>query len=144
MKYAATFEFSGFGDYWGGNGRRWDDDAGCLFSFYGPKTTMRELVEGWIDDANLGGDLDRKVPFADMTNADLREALFNMLSEEGQKAYHEGDKAGPCEIAAFYAECNEGEDLDDCESPVAIVLLQAVCEHDEILSKCDTCNGEED
>jgi hypothetical protein len=42
---AATYEYQGFVDYWGGNGRRWDDDAGCLFAYLSNTTTVGDLVD---------------------------------------------------------------------------------------------------
>ena len=78
MRLQATFEFNGLGDYWGGNGRRWDDDAGCLFATYGPRTTLQDVVEQWVMDFNSGGDCDTFPQ--DVTDKEVPDRCWGRLS----------------------------------------------------------------
>ena len=125
----ATFEFSGFGDYWGGNGRRWDDNAGCLFAHYSTDTTLRDLVDMWVDDFNMGGDCD-SFP-ENVTGKDVRSAIMDSLTEKGREDYKTGAIS---EFSVEYANVNDlevGVPLDEQvdehgfdELPVAIVLIE--------------------
>ncbi|MHC4301007.1 MAG: hypothetical protein ACYS7Y_27345 [Planctomycetota bacterium] len=129
----ATFEFSGMVDYWGGDGRRWDDNAGCLFTSYSTDTTLRDIVDGWVNDFCAGGDCDT-LP-EDVTESDVRAAILDMFTEQGRADYESGALA---ECATEFAECNDleaGVPLDDQEDedtwgeyPVCIVLIE-----------CETC-----
>jgi len=123
-KLSASFEFSGFSDYWSGNGRRWDYDAGCLFAYYSANTTLRDLIDQWVDDFNAGGECD-DMPEG-ITDSDVREALLEMLSDGGRKNY-ENDAI--CEFSAEYTSANGlevGADIEGDDSSVAIVLLEVV------------------
>jgi hypothetical protein len=109
-------------DYWGGNGRRWDDDAGCLFAHYGPLTTLRDIIDQLVDDYNSGGDCD-SFPSSVSSN-NVRAALLAMLTDKGRTDYASNARS---EFALAYVEANgnEDEDEDDMgEFPVVIVLLE--------------------
>jgi hypothetical protein len=113
----ASYLYSGMVDYWGGDGRRWDNDAGCLFASYGPGTTVRDLVDQWVDDFNMGGDCD-SLP-EDIGDADIRDALLEMLTPEGRADYDSG------QVWEGSLDCEESEDEDDfTEWPVCIILIE--------------------
>ena len=122
---SATFLYSGMPDYWHGDGDRWDENKGCLFAYYGPTTTLREMVDEWVDDSR-NGDLDDKAAWSDVSDDEIRAALIEMLSPQGRKEYDD-ETAGPCEFARAYADANgiEGDDDGDSdgESPFAVVLV---------------------
>ena len=130
----ATFLFSGFIDYWGGDGARWEPNKGCLFAHYSTDTTVKDIIDELVDDFNWGGDCD-SFP-NDVTEDDVRQALIGMLSGQGQADYESGALS---EFAKYYAEDNDlepGAPFDDQanlntfdEMPVIIVLLTCdVCE----------------
>lgn len=123
-KLTATFLYSGFPDYWRGDSDRWDDDKGCLFSYYDHRTTLKDLIDGWVDDFCAGGDCDSMDE--DITDSDVRAALLDMLTDEGRRDYDSGAVA---ECAKEFGECNDyskDDDLEDCdEYPFAVVLLAA-------------------
>src|SRR5688572_27018342 len=129
LKISAEFEYSGLPDYWGGNGARWADDHACAFAFYGPASTLRELIDEWAaDDA----DQDGKAFFEHFTRADIEAALIEMLTDQGRA---EIDQI--CEFAREYGDANghdydfAGDDDDrecsccaqDFDGPQAIVML---------------------
>lgn len=113
----ATLEYSGMIDFWSGNGRRWDDNAGCLFAPYDEQTTLRELVDSWVDDFNCGGDCDS---FPDnVTSGDVRRAILDSFTPRGKKDYEEN---AICEFAYGLE-----EDVDcDGEFPVVVLLLEII------------------
>lgn len=126
----ATHLYDGLPDYWGGDGDRWDDNKGCLFSHYSTDTTLHDLVDGWINDWNMGGDCD-SMPES-IGEKEVRAALLAMLTDEGRTMYGDGSLA---ECSITFAEANGIEpgqpeiDLDNDEDycgndPVAIVLLE--------------------
>ena len=91
MKLTVSHEFMGWSDYWGGNGRRWDTDAGCVFAFYGKDTTLRDCVDQWLDDFMTGGDfVDGCEAWDKVTAVDLRQAIINSLTEQGRRDYESG------------------------------------------------------
>jgi hypothetical protein len=137
-----TFLFSGMGDYWKGDGDRWEDNAGCLFAYYGAGTTLRELVDQWVDDYLSGGDCDSFT--IDIDDGEIRESIVEtMLSDSGRADYANNAIA---ECAIEYADANDivasddddddddddfGDDFDDGESPVAIILVKIVVDDDD-------------
>lgn len=135
-KVRARYEFSGLPDYWGGNGRRWDDNAGCVFAYYDGRTTLRDLIDSAVDDFCMGGDFEPRCsdcdPWADITEDDVRAALLDCLTDSGRADYESGAIA---ECAADYAAINGFDedcepDYEYCDSPVCIFLLEIV-EDDE-------------
>jgi len=111
-KITASYLYSGLPDYWGGDGRRHDNDAGCLFAFYGANTTLRDIIDSAVDDFCDGGDFyvdNADVdPWVDVSQDEVREALLACLTAEGRADY---DNNVISEFAAVYAACN---DLDKC------------------------------
>ena len=161
-KLTATWIYSGLTDYWGGNGKRWDDNNGCLFASYGTNTSVRDLVDQLVDDFNAGGDCVSM--HKDIRENDVRAALLGMMSDVGRIAYASGALS---EYSIEYAKANSleaGVDLDDqvndedrClydESPVIIILLEStICsecgdwaEHsvNDICSDCEENDGDLD
>ena len=102
MAVMASYEYSGMGDYWGGNGRRWDKDAGCLFAYYGRDTTLGDIVDMLCEDYWSGGECDE---FPEGVSTDMiREAIMtDMLNELGRADVKSGALA---ECAINYAACN--------------------------------------
>lgn len=138
-KITASFEYSGMVDYWGGNGRRWDNNAGCLFAYYSTDTTLREIVDQWVDEYTMGGDCD-EFP-EEITEEDIRQAILDSLTPIGLADYNSNEL---CEWSESYANINgwtagipleeqlPDEDLylADGESPVAIILIEYEYEPD--------------
>jgi len=108
-------EFFGMVDYWGGNGRRWDDNAGCLFAYVNSQTTLRDCVDQWVEDFICGGDCD-SFP-AEITAEQIREAILEGLTPQGRQNYADG---ALCEHAREL----DPEDDDADESPVWILLVE--------------------
>lgn len=110
-----THEYCGHSDYWSGNGARWGDNAGCLFAFYDHETTLREVIDQWVDDFNGGGDCD-SFP-EDITSEDIRKAIMDSLTTEGVKDY---------ETNAIFGPARDLEDpIGECdESPIAVILVE--------------------
>jgi len=134
-KVTVSHEFMGWSDYWGGNGRRWDDNAGCLFAYYGKDTTLKDCVDQWVDDFLSGGDCD-SMP-EDVTSDDVYEAILTtLLNDRGRQDYHSGALA---ECAADIADITDEEVDDDyCESPIWVILVEV-----ETCPDCGDCTGEE-
>ena len=134
----ATFIFSGLPYYWGGDGRRNDNDARCLFALYGKDTTLRDIIDSAVEDFYNGGDFylhdSGPDPWADVDGEDVRAALLECLSAQGRADY---DSGAISEFAADYADANNLDDLDDFgDYPVCIFLLEvAVC--DEYGGTCE-------
>lgn len=145
MKITATFEYSGHADYWGGNGRRWDRNAGCAFAFYGRDTTLRDIIDQWVQDTWTN---DADLPDC-ISDDDIREAILNMLTDAGRNDYETGalydgaqeliDYGDPleCKECGEQLGCDHSDDCefsgsevveDDCdgleESPIAVVLIE--------------------
>lgn len=124
---SADVIYSGFPDYWGGDGDRWDDNKGCLFAYYGRDTTLRDLIDSFVDDFNSGGDCDSMPD--EITDHDVRIALLEMLSDQGRQDYANGALAV---CAEEYAEANPDEEDDEhSESPFVVVLITC-----EVCSEC--------
>lgn len=143
----ARYIYSGMGDYWGGDGDRWDDNKGCLFAYYGKDTTLHDLIDQLVDDFNSGGDCETMPE--DITDCDVRAALLEMLTDQGRDDYMNDVVAG---CAEDYADANDDEEDDDCsESPIFVVLMECEvcsecktwCDHyvDDV---CETCYEKED
>jgi hypothetical protein len=124
-------EYSGLSDYWGGNGDRWDNNAGCLFAYYGAETTLRDCVDGWVNDFCAGGDCDSF--HEDITSDDIHNAIMLSMTERARAGYKSGAIA---ECADAYAQINglgayseDGEDDEEDlyegldESPVWIIKV---------------------
>ena len=126
-KIKVSHEYSGMPDYWGGNGRRWDDDAGCLFAYYGRNTSLRDCVDQWVDEFFNGGDCD-SLPH-NITENDLRDAILEAFTEQGRADYHSGAIA---ECSADFAAINGPPCCFDCEQELG----------EAHLDDCSFCDGE--
>jgi hypothetical protein len=128
----------GMADYWGGNGRRWDDDAGCLFAYIGPDSTVKDIVDELCDDFIMGGDCDSLPECVD--SDDIREAILAMLSDAGRADYESGalfDSGMDWDVDE-----NDADDDDyPFESPVLIVLIEV---EDPVKTLCDDCEAYDD
>lgn len=118
-KIQATFIYSGMVDYWGGDGDRWDDNKGCLFSHYDGRTPLRDIIDGAVDDFCSGGDCDTL--HADITEDHIRAALLEMLSDAGRADY-ESDAVAEC--AQEFADANGYSECRECGNSIGD-------EHDE-------------
>jgi len=125
---SVTHEYTGLIDYWSGNGRRWDDDAGCLFASYSTDTTLRDCVDAWCDDFSGGGDCDAFPE--DIDTVSLRAAILESFTDQGRKDY--ADRA-LAECATNFAHANglkpgvpldEQTTDDNDELPVWIILVE--------------------
>lgn len=116
-KVRATYLYSGLSDYWGGDGRRWDNDAGCVFAYYDGSTTLGDLFDQMIDDFHMGGDFlpgdNGEDVWEDITDEDIHEALMGCLNAVGRRNY-ENDVPWDDSV-----ECDENS-----EYPVCIFLLE--------------------
>ena len=148
MIIRASYLFDGFIDYWRGEGGRWDDNKGCLFAYYGPRTTIREIVDSWVEEFYTGGDCD-SFPES-VTGNNIRDAIIEMLSPDGRVDYFAGtvwdgatefaelndlDQCSECrgKVGHDHENCSRSgeiewtdcsDDLDNDESPVCIVLIE--------------------
>ena len=109
--------FTGYIDFWGGNGCRQGNNSGCLFAWYGPTTTLRECVDAWVDDFSHGGDFDEMVD--DINKEDVRAAILQSFSPKGLADYNNGALCGPAEDITDAADIED----EDCGLPVWILLL---------------------
>ena len=157
----AEFLYAGLPDYWGGNGDRWDDDKGCVFAYYGKGITVRNIIDGAVDDFLGGGDCD-SLP-DEVTDNDVRAALLASLTDIGRADYANdtvsdfatdyadangldrcrdcgakmGDPhEGHCDLIMYYDDVVEDEDCPEdegCDSPMVVFLIRA--------SVCDECGA---
>lgn len=112
------YEYQGYSDYWGGNGRRWDDNAGCLFAFYDNCTTYGDLVDQWVSDFNCSGDCD---DFPEWVTADMvRQACLDAL------------RVSPDTLVD--PDCEVG---NNDESPIYVVLVEI-----DVCPDCGGCPGD--
>jgi hypothetical protein len=148
----AEFIYAGLPDYWGGDGDRWDDDKGCLFSTYGKDSTVKDIVEDAVADFMGGGDCDSLSE--EVTDGAIRAALLDCLSDEGRKDYHNDVVS---ELAVDYADANEldrcrgcsesmGDEHDeDCEILAGVLAMDAYagCVAEDIMVTEEDCNEDE-
>ncbi len=133
-RITVTHEYTGLPDFWGGNGRRWDDNAGCLFASYGAGTTLKECVDEWCNDYWMGGDCD-SFP-EDVTQDDVRAAILDSLTEQGRKDYESGAVAECAEEYAAHNDVDEDDELDGCyDFPFWVILVEITA-----CSECGACD----
>ena len=137
-------EYDGYSDYWCGNGRRWDDNAGCLFASYDRNTTYGDLVDQWIDDFNGGGDCDS---FPDWVDSDvIFEAIKNALRCSLSQIVD--DNATPAPVCRGCGEELGCDHCDDCSIAMALCAEGEECEGYEPSDlsvtddDCDDCEYE--
>lgn len=146
-----THEYVGFSDFWGGNGKRWNDNAGCLFAYYGSSTTLQGCVDQWIDDFMVGGDCEMFPD--DITRDDILAAILDWFTQQGRDDYHSGALA-ECAVGIICPYCGgncndkhgcdgyEGDIdglLENDDSPIWIILVE--CEVGEECDECDNAVG---
>ena len=111
FEISASVIYNGMPDYWSGDGSRWDDDKGCLFAYYSPDTTNEDIVQGWLEDFNMGGDFDGKAVAQQITPEELETALRGVFIDG-------------IDFSATFGPSKDLEDFDeDGESPFCIVLV---------------------
>ncbi len=129
IKVSAQVIYSGFSDYWGGDGDRWDDDKGCLFALYGPETTHNDLVQEWLEDWNAGGDFDGKDIASEVTDTELEQAIRDVFVDG-------------LDMDSVFGPAGSLEDFDpeNDESPQCIILVHI--EKEETFGPCENCGGD--
>lgn len=110
----ATWLYTGVIDYWGGDGRRWDNDAGCVFAYYDRHTTLQSVIDNAAEDYLVSGDFEDSDLWEDVTVEDVHKALLDCLSSDGLKDYYDG--------CATVADGDLDYESDNC--PVCIFLLE--------------------
>lgn len=124
-KVTASFEYTGMPDFWGGNGTRWKDTAGCVFAYYGSDTTNAEVVDQWVDDfMSGGGDFDGKDAFNNVGEPEIRSALENMFRNweaDKDKLFDPSMESDPAD-----------SDEEDAESPMAVALIELDDSEDDV------------
>ena len=70
-------EFSGYGDYWGGASGR-GRGGGCAFAYYGKNTTLRDIVDQWVDDS-WSNEYDFEDCPESVTSDDIRDCILDGL-----------------------------------------------------------------
>ncbi len=123
----ATFLFSGFSDYWQGHSGR-GIDGGAAFAFYGKDTTLRDLVDQWVEDFYVSGDFEYAPE--SITQDDIRACILESFSDVGRADYESNA------VYEFSQDCEE--DDEDCESPIAIMWIEW-----EKCPDCDNLSGED-
>ncbi len=139
----ANYLYAGYSDYFSGHGC--DDNEYLLYAYYGRDTSLRDIIEELVEDS-WSGPAGEELP-NEVTTDDVREALGEMLSNQGREDYVSGALA---ECSRDFADANrltecpecysddlgidkcfdcdyafEDDDYEDyCESPVFIVLLE--------------------
>jgi hypothetical protein len=121
----ATFIFSGYSDYWGGYHDR-GRGGGCAFASYGKNTTLKDIVDEWVEDS-WSNDYDFEDCPESVTSDDIRDCILAMLTDAGRADY---DSGAVSEFSADWMSINdidpESEDDDDdlCnELPQCIVHI---------------------
>lgn len=118
MQVTAEYLYNGFGDYWHGYATEEGREA-LLFTYYGPETTLKEVIEGLVEDSWMGADSER-IPEG-ITEDDVRTALLDMLTPEGRIDY---DKDELFEFAKdLYDSDDPTDDNYQLESPIVIAVL---------------------
>ena len=135
MKVTANYLYSGMGDYFGGFGC--DDNQALLWAFYGRETTLRDIIDQWVEDT-WNGAAAEDIP-EDVTQDDVRAALLDMLTASGRADYDSDAISG---VAADYAACADPLCCMECEAPVGEVH----CDDCAYRSDCPGCDevAEED
>lgn len=97
----SRFEFSGYSDYWGGASDR-GRGGGCAFAYYGKDTTLRDIVDQWVEDA-WSNEYDFEDCPESVTSDDIRNCILESLTEAGRIDYTNG---AICEWSAEWVKIN--------------------------------------
>ena len=126
-KLTASFLFSGYSDYWQGASGR-GEEGGAAFAYYGRRTTLRDLVDQWVEDS-WTNDHDFEGMPEDFNEDDVKAAILESFTDAGRADY-ESDAV--CEFSEEWNDCNP-ERCAECDACVGE-------EHNE---GCDTAREEE-
>jgi len=126
-KLTAGFMFSGYSDYWHGASGR-GETGGAAFAYYGRDTTLRDLVDQWVEDS-WTNDYDFEGMPEDFDDNDVRAAILDSFTEAGRADYNKGTV---CEFSREWDDCNPPR-CADCDA-----FLDE--EHEE---GCDTAREKE-
>jgi hypothetical protein len=114
---------SGYSDYWGGLGGR-GQGKGCAFAYYGPETSLRDIVDQWVEETWTNDHDFEDLPES-VTQDEVRDCIVSALTQQGRDDYEAGEL---CEWSLDWRDANDwspGDDDDDCmESPVVILVLE--------------------
>ena len=121
-----SFEFSGYSDYWGGMGDR-GRGHGAAFAYYGRDTTLKDIVDQWVDDSQWNEHDFEDLPES-VTSDDIRECIVESLTAQGRADY---DSGALCEWAA---DCEDERECRDCGAGIG-------CEHEDNCAVYDENNG---
>ena len=111
MRVTANYLYSGLGDYFGGYGCK--DNEALLYAFYGRTTTVRDIVDQWVEEV-WNGAASEDVP-EEVTQDDVRAAILDMHTESGRADY---DSGAVSEFAESYADANGPLCCRECEALV--------------------------
>jgi hypothetical protein len=139
----ASYEYSGFSDYWGGHGEADNEEHKefLLYAFYGRNTSLADIVDELVSDAwNGSASYALSELSEELSDDDIREAIMSdMLNERCRADVASGAVAECSEAWGADAECSCGASLsdvadgDECpgcgeyddhgESPIFVVVL---------------------
>jgi len=107
---SASLIFSGYSDYWGGASNR-GRGGGCAFAYYDSCTTLRDIVDQWVEDS-WSNEYDFEDCPESVTSDDIRDCILESLTESGRADY---DSGALCEWAAY---CEDERVCDECGEPI--------------------------
>lgn len=110
LSISARYQYDGMVDYWSGNGRRWDDDAGCLFAYLHRGITCLQVIDQLANDYADTCDFDHPI-WQSVSSEGIRKTLLSMVQDPE-------DLDRPLE---GYEDLQEDENT---ESPVFVVLIE--------------------
>ena len=133
----ASYVYSGLPDYFGGYGCK--DSEHLLYAFYGPNTSLADIIDGLVEDS-WTGPASESLP-EEVTDSDVRDALLEtMLNDKGRADYSNGALAECSEACEVETKCDGcgakvgREDWPDCpecgmcvdilEPPIFVVVLE--------------------
>ena len=135
MNLTASFDFSGYSDYWHGMSDR-GHGHGAAFAFYGKNTTVADLVDQWVEET-----WSNEYDFADLpesvTPDDIKACILESFTDAGRADYESG---AVCEFSTAWAEdngydrcrgcgeCVGDPHCDDCELSATGIVDDDDCE----------------
>lgn len=112
---SASFLFSGYSDYWSGIGGR-GKEGGAAFAYYGKDTTLRDLVDQWVEDFRTN-EYDFEECPESITDEDCREAILESFTALGRADY---DNNVTCEFSQEWADANGMYRCEECNEPMGV------------------------
>lgn len=143
---SASLIFTGYSDYWSGASNR-GRGGGCAFAFYSHDTTLKDIVDQWVDEA-WNNEYDFEDCPESVTQDDIRDCIVESLTESGRADY---DSGALCEWAADLdyqrdcANCGErigelhNEECDYYEEDEGHEVLETDCEGYDDCSESPQC-----